>query len=87
MTDMTRSRLIVNLFHEILHAFMWDYEDEYAHVIKYIKQKNLKKELKKRNEDASERVTYDMVRHLGPVLFPEVNPEDWEPEINEDKGE
>jgi hypothetical protein len=80
---MTRSQLIVNLFHEILHALSWDFEDEFIHTVKHIKAKGLNKELKKRWQDASERVTYDHTRHLGPLIFPEVNSEDWEPEVQD----
>lgn len=82
--DMTRSQLIVNVFHEVLHALSWDYEDEYCHTVKHIKSRVLNKELKARWQDACERVTYDHTRHLGPLIFPEVNPEDWEPETKDE---
>lgn len=70
----SNSEIRDDAFHEILHAMTWDYSDEYSSVIKYIKNKELRKELETRNFEVREQVTYLLERKFGPLIFPDFNP-------------
>jgi predicted metal-dependent peptidase len=56
-------------FHEILHILTWDFTNEFAETIKYVKDKNLKDELEKRHIDLRENVVYRMERKLGKFIL------------------